>query len=131
MARDITLEELQAKMANADASSVCEEALQELAQRMLRKVIKRTPVGQYRHRVGGTLRRGWKASDVVKTADDYEIEVYNPVEYAEYVEYGHRTANRKGWVEGQFMMTSSAEEIDAMTPDIVGVKIEKMMEEMF
>lgn len=131
MAKNMSLEEFQAKLVNADASSACEEALQELAQRMLRKVIKRTPVGQYKHMTGGTLRRGWRASEVLKTADDYAIEVFNQVEYAPYVEYGHRKANGRGWIEGRFMMTTSAQEISEIASDIVELKIGEMLEDMF
>ena len=77
----------------------------ELAARLLSKVIKRTPVGQYPEgsgKTGGTLRRGWtagqnsnaqsfaKSMNVNKVGNDYVIEIINPVEYASYVEYGHR-----------------------------------------
>ena len=51
-----------------NADSVVEEFInacaKELAARLLSKVIKRTPVGQYPSgsgKVGGTLRRGWTA----------------------------------------------------------------------
>ena len=69
----------------------------ELAARLLAKVIKRTPVGQYDEgsgKVGGTLRRGWtggKSSNATAYADslrvdkvgsDYVIEIINPTEYA-------------------------------------------------
>lgn len=79
----------------------------ELAGRLLSKVIKRTPVGQYKNgKVGGTLRRGWtagkkradfiEAMEVNKKGGVYEIVVKNSVEYASYVEFGHRTRNHKG-----------------------------------
>lgn len=83
----------------------------ELAARLLAKVIKRTPVGDYPNssgKKGGTLRRGWtggKNSSAAAYADSltihhfgdaYVIEIINPVEYASYVEFGHRTANHKG-----------------------------------
>ena len=76
----------------------------ELAARLLAKVIKRTPVGQYAAgtgKTGGTLRRGWTAGQksnatayansltVNKVGGDYVIEIINPVEYASYVEFGH------------------------------------------
>ena len=75
----------------------------ELAARLLAKVIKRTPVGDYPNssgKKGGTLRRGWtggKNSSAVAYADSltihhfgdaYVIEIINPVEYASYVEFG-------------------------------------------
>ena len=60
---------------------------------------------------GGTLRRGWTGEKrasaqgyadsltVNHFGDTYVIEIVNPVEYASYVEYGHRTANHSGWVK--------------------------------
>ena len=53
----------------------------ELAARLLRKVSKRTPVGQYPHRTGGTLRRGWTIdADIKQKGNIYEITVFNQVE---------------------------------------------------
>ena len=118
----------------------------ELAARLLAKVIKRTPVGQYPSgsgKTGGTLRRGWTAGkssnanayanslNVDKVGTDYVIEITNPVEYASYVEFGHRTRNHKGWVEGKFMLTISEDEIRKSAPRILEKKLEKYLEECF
>lgn len=118
----------------------------ELAARLLAKVIKRTPVGQYPEgsgKTGGTLRRGWTAGQssnaksyansltVNKVGNDYVIEIINPVEYASYVEFGHRTRNHKGWVEGKFMLTISEDEIRKSAPKILGNKLEKYLKECF
>lgn len=106
----------------------------ELAQRLMAKVIKRTPVGKYpagTGKVGGTLRRGWSQGGKYKiyhSASACMIEISNPVEYASYVEYGHRTANHTGWVPGHFMMTISVEEIQRDAPAILERKIKKLME---
>lgn len=118
----------------------------ELAARLLAKVIKRTPVGEYPEgsgKTGGTLRRGWTAGErsnatayadslaVNKVGTDYVIEIINPVEYASYVEFGHRTRNHKGWVEGQFMLTISEEEIRKSAPRILEKKLETYLKECF
>lgn len=118
----------------------------ELAARLLAKVIKRTPVGDYPNssgKKGGTLRRGWtggKNSSAVAYADSltihhfgdaYVIEIINPVEYASYVEFGHRTANHKGWVNGRFMLTISEQEIQQAAPAIIEKKLMKQMRELF
>lgn len=118
----------------------------ELAARLLAKVIKRTPVGDYPKssgKKGGTLRRGWtggKNSSAVAYADSltihhfgdaYVIEIINPVEYASYVEFGHRTANHKGWVNGRFMLTISEQEIQQAAPAIIEKKLMKQMGELF
>lgn len=118
----------------------------ELAARLLAKVIKRTPVGDYPNssgKKGGTLRRGWtggKNSSAVAYADSltihhfgdaYVIEIINPVEYASYVEFGHRTANHKGWVNGRFMLTISEQEIQQAAPAVIEKKLMKQMGELF
>lgn len=118
----------------------------ELAARLLAKVIKRTPVGQYEAgsgKVGGTLRRGWTAGQksnatayaqslqVNKVGNNYVIEIINPVEYASYVEFGHRTRNHKGWVEGNFMLTISEDEISKSAPRILEKKLKTYLEGCF
>lgn len=118
----------------------------ELAARLLAKVIKRTPVGQYPKgsgKVGGTLRRGWTAEqtsdaaayvnslNVTKQGNDYVIEIINPVEYASYVEFGHRTRDHTGWVEGHFMLTISEDEIRKSAPNILEKKLENYLKGCF
>ena len=90
-----------------------EAAVKELAARLLALVKKRTPV------ISGTLRRGWTVGELKKSESGYEIEVIDPIEYASYVEFGHRTRGGKGWVPGRFMMTVSASELEGMAPAIL------------
>ena len=117
----------------------------ELAARLLRKVIKRTPVGKYPSgsgKKGGTLRRGWTSGSrnatnyaeslqVNHVGTDYVIEIINPVEYASYVEFGHRTRYHTGWVEGQFFLTISEQEIQTSAPKILENKLKKYLKECF
>lgn len=151
------LKKLQQNLSNLQDTNVdafCEECAKELAARLLAKVIKRTPVGQYpasSGKKGGTLRRGWTsqkgqgsdglntrgASQFVDTlkvhhyGDTYVIEIVNPVEYASYVEFGHRTVNHKGWVEGKFMMTISEQEIQKIAPKVLENKLKKFLGGVF
>lgn len=119
-----------------------ESCAKELAARLLRLVVKRTPVGQYpasSGKKGGTLRRGWTGSKrssaegyaeglkVNHFGDTYVIEIVNPVEYASYVEYGHRTADHAGWVQGRFMMTISEQELEKIAPKVLENKIRKYL----
>lgn len=121
-----------------------ESCAKELAARLLAKVIKRTPVGQYPSssgKKGGTLRRNWtagkSATDYAQSlrvnhfGDTYVIEIVNPTEYASYVEFGHRTRNHKGWVQGKFMLTISEQEIESAAPLILERKIKKLLGECF
>lgn len=141
----------------------------ELAARLLAKVVRRTPVGNYARyetvtatrdtknhkkgetfqrrikgtKIGGTLRRGWTGEKkanvqdyamslpVEKRGDVYTITIINPVYYAPYVEFGHRTRGGKGWVEGQFMLTESERELAMITPKILEDKLQKYLGELF
>lgn len=144
------------------------ELANEIAARLLRKVIKRTPVGIYGKQIpvtkkiyryeviqgettrngkpkkrridtgrtkkvmqstssktGGTLRRGWDIGSVIKSGKTYSVEIFNSVEYASYVEFGHRPRNHKGWVPGQYILTISEEE---MKNDLEGIIQNKLKE---
>lgn len=150
------------RLNQAEIDLFLEACAKELAARLLAKVIKRTPVGEYDKPVkftssegkevsfqphtgkkGGTLRRGWTAQknqsastyvqnlNVNHFGDTFVIEIVNPVEYAPYVEFGHRTKNHKGWVRGKFMLTISEQELQAVAPAILQRKLAKKLGECF
>ncbi|MGL5642335.1 MAG: HK97 gp10 family phage protein [Paraclostridium sp.] len=134
------------KLESIDLDLFCKQCAKELAARLLRKVIKRTPVGQYPSstgKVGGTLRRGWTGNQkinpmsyanslpITKIGTNYHIEIINPTEYASYVEYGRRTSNHKGWVKGRFMLTISEMELESQAERIIEKKLMKFLGEYF
>lgn len=144
------------QLQQGDVEAFIDACAKELAARLLAKVIKRTPVGQYPKssgKKGGTLRRGWtsktyeeaqsgsgKGANAKAYADSLEIqhkgnlliiEIVNPVEYSSYVEYGHRTANHNGWVQGRFMLTISEQEVQNIAPKVLESKIKKFLGECF
>lgn len=132
------------KDADDELALFIEQCAKELAARLLAKVIKRTPVGQYPKgsgKTGGTLRRGWTAGKAASAyadslavhhfGDQYTIVITNPTEYASYVEFGHRTRGHKGWVAGKFMLTISEQEIENVAPAILEKKIQKKLGEIF
>lgn len=148
------LQERIQKLEGNDFEAFCNACAKELAARLLAKVIKRTPVGDYpasTGKMGGTLRRGWTAKNeleamqggngnavawanslpITKSGNMIQIEIVNPVHYASYVEYGHRTSNHKGWVKGRFMLTISEQELDAQAPKILEAKLAKYLGECF
>ena len=124
-----------------------ESCAKELAARLLAKVIKRTPTRKPEDCPpgvkGGTLKRGWtggKSSNATAYANSlkvnrqggaYVIEIINPVEYASYVEFGHRTRGGNGWVEGKFMLTISEQEVQASASTILENKLKKKLGECF
>ena len=163
------------KLQKNEIEKFIEACAKELAARLLAKVIRRTPVGDYSKKItvvakkdsknhkkgdtytktinpsgkkGGTLRRGWTSTShkeaetggkgsmsaqyaesltINHVGDIFEVEIVNPVEYASYVEYGHRTPNHKGWVQGRFMLTISEQEVQDIAPNVLEAKIEKFM----
>lgn len=146
----IKMQQKMDKLISADLELFCKKCAKELAARLLGKVIKRTPVGQYpasTGKVGGSLRRGWTTSSgreaeltavfgggasvsayvkslpITKSGNEYQIEIINPLEYASYVEFGHRTANHKGWVKGRFMLTISEAELESQVEKILEKKL--------
>lgn len=108
--------------------------LLEMAFRAERKIKKRTPVNT------GHLRRNWKVGTVERHGNALVVEIYNPVDYASFVEYGFRAhwvpgywkgktfvydrnaktgmyvGPKNGWVPGRFMATISMQEIERELP---------------
>lgn len=143
------------QLQSMDMDKLCRDVSKELAARLLRLVIPRTPVGQYPKssgKKGGTLRRGWtakthdeaaagggkvdvsayaKALPISKSGTTYTIEVINPVGYASYVEFGHRTPSGEGWVPGQYFLTVSESDLERMAPALIERKLEALLREAF
>ena len=136
-----------ATLQSMDMDRFCTEVSKELAARLLALVIPRTP-----GKKGGTLRRGWtsktqadaasrggsndakayaEALPVRKSGNTYIIEVINPVEYASYVEFGHRTRGGNGWVPGQYFLTLSEQDLERLAPGVIERKLEALLREVF
>lgn len=139
------------KLNDTQVHEFIEGVAKELAARLLAKVIKRTPVGVYPKssgKKGGTLRRGWTSANGNSSSGSnaksyaesltvhhfggvYVIEIVNPTEYASYVEFGHRTPNHDGWVEGRFMLTISEQELQTDAPKVIERKLKTILGELF
>ncbi len=137
--------------AAAGIDDLCIRCTQKLAAQLINTVIKRTPVKS------GALRRGWMAGkssmssgkaatktnmQVSKKGISYEIIVFNSINYASYVEYGHRQEPgryvpaigkrlKNSWVKGQFMLKISEQELKAAAPRIINRLIKPYMEDIF
>ena len=151
----IKLRDNLAKLQSADLDKFCRDTSKELAARLLSLVIPATPVGKYPKasgKKGGTLRRGWtarteqeaasrggdsnaetyaQALPIKKQGSNYLVEVINPVHYASYVEFGHRTPGGKGWVAGQYFLTLSEQDLRALAPALIEKKLEALLREVF
>ena len=122
-----------------------ESCCKELAARLLQKVIERTKADT------GTLRRGWTVAsheeaaagtkvgvkewcdkvEIRKNGGTYRLDIINPVSYASYYEYGHRTASGDGWVEGRFPLTISEAELNAVSDAILAKKLRAFIKGVF
>ena len=124
----------------ASVDDLCVRCTQKLAAQLINTVIKRTPVKS------GALRRGWMAGkttmQVSRKGTSYEIVVFNSVNYASYVEYGHRQEPgryvpaigkrlKNSWVKGQFMLKISEQELEAAAPRIINRLLKPYMEDIF
>lgn len=142
------------RLQEIDMDKFCEDVSKGLAARLLQLVIPVTPVGQYPKssgKKGGTLRRGWTARTeqaakeggkvdpkayanalpVFRRGRNFYIEVINPVTYASYVEFGHRTRGGGGWVVGQYFLTLAESQLESRAPAIIEKELEKKLKEVF
>ena len=138
------------KLMGADLDRFCRQAAQDLAGRLLNKVVKRTPV------VYGTLRDAWAVMPVGHRGTHYTVVVLNNLQYASYVEYGHRQQPgrfipgywesdrfvydpdaeggmvlKKNWVKGRYMLTISTQELEQQAPKILEKKLYKFLKGCF
>lgn len=133
------LKDFEAKLRKANLSSdvFFESCAKELAARLLARVKEKSS----EYAKTGNLMRGWTAGQevdangfvnsigVVKTGNTYTISVTNNVEYAPYVEYGHRTPGGKDWVKGKHTLQISEHEIQMQSSAILQNKLEKFLRE--
>lgn len=104
------------------------EAVYEVATRVIDAVVKNTPVDT------GKLRDSWDADDIKKKGNVYEIEISNNLEYAPFVEYGHRiviNGNTLGWKDGVFMLTIAEKNLEKVMDRIFKRKFEKRFRELW
>ncbi|WP_342538331.1 HK97 gp10 family phage protein [Sporosarcina sp. FSL K6-1540] len=98
-----------------------------VAQLAIRKVKEMTPVDT------GDLRNNWKYH-IVKKGDTYTILIYNQLNYASFVESGHRIVVggvTLGWVEGKFMLKLTKDEMERIAPRMWKKEVEKEMKRIF
>lgn len=101
------------------------EFMAEMAMRALRKVKKLTPVES------GELRRNWKVTNVFKQGNSYVVELYNNTDYAQFIEYGHRSGiDLTEWTEGRFMMTISIQEIERELPIYLDKRMTQLLNDI-
>lgn len=143
------------QLSEVDMDRLCRDAAKKVAQILLNKVKKRTPVGvvpsyatdeakqeHWAGYSGGSLRDAWTILPIEKHGDQYTVTVINNLEYASYVEYGHRQAPgryvpalgktlKANWVPGKFMLTISEQQVKNLAPSILDKMLYNAMKEAF
>ncbi|MDR1292276.1 MAG: HK97 gp10 family phage protein [Clostridiales Family XIII bacterium] len=131
------LERNLSKIAAIDFDKFCRDVAKELAARLIRNLIKTTPVDT------GTLRRGWTGGvdanaaayanglKVHRLGDTYQILIMNPEKYGAYVNYGHRTRDHKGFVEGYHFLEVSVDAVQRGADKVIEKKLRKLLEDAF
>lgn len=104
------LEQQLSRMISQEYPQEFKKLVVQIAYELQGRVRERTP-----HKTG-RLQDSWKVGKIQKRGDEYYIEVYTNVEYAEPVEYGHRTRGGKGFVPGKHMMELSLDEVSRRLP---------------
>ncbi|WNN74329.1 HK97 gp10 family phage protein [Lysinibacillus capsici] len=103
------------------SGKIHKKVAERVAQLAIRKVKMLTPVDT------GDLRNNWKYH-VLKQGDTYKIVIYNNVEYALFVEKGHRiviAGRTVGFVDGQFMLELTEQEMERLAPRMWEREVEK------
>ncbi len=106
------------------AKAMIERCINDLGAEVLARAKLRTPVDT------GNLEKAWTISSIKRVGNYYKVIVSNNLEYAAYVEYGHRTANHKKWVPGKFMLTISAKEVDKLTPAVLERRVKRFLNQV-
>lgn len=104
------LEKKLAQMIEEEYPAEFRQLVIQIAYELQGRVKERTP------RQTGRLQDSWTVGKIQRRGDEYYIEVYTNVDYAEPVEYGHRTRGGKGFVPGKHMMELSLEELSDRLP---------------
>lgn len=122
-----------------DAKEIIRKSVNELGQKHLANIIKRTPVDT------GALRGSW-TTEVREIADGYEVTILIPKPkesegsqanvktayiYAPYVNYGHRIVKNKktiGFVEGSFFIQRAEAQTAKSIEKVVAKHLRKWME---
>lgn len=100
---------------------------QTIGQMAVRIVKQITPVDS------GDLRASWDY-DVLQKNGKWQVRLYNPMDYALYVDKGHRIVTRAGvtvgWQEGVFMIRFTEDEMKSIIPEMVKDAMEEVLRDL-
>lgn len=115
-------------LAQREVERFLTNVLNEVGNRLRDMTVRATPVDT------GQLRRGWQLGRVQKKGAVYEITVFNNVEYAPFVENGHRIVVRGvtvGYKEGVYMLRISANRLERAFPQLLQQRADELLLRIF
>ena len=117
-----------AKNANRnDVKLILEKHLTKVGNIVRDETKARTPVKS------GDLRRGWKKTNVSFNGQEASIEIYNNIEYAGFMEEGHRIVRggkTVGYVEGRKMLATAIHDAEALIEQAAQDAIDEITEKL-
>ena len=133
--RDLN-ERIKAAASEQEMDKFYTELLDEMMKGLLKNVIHQTPPGP-----SGHLHRNWFVTKAKRSGKHYRAEIYNNIEYAPYVENGHRQEVGRyvpaigkrlvrSFVEGKHMLRDSLFDLQKAAPDFIKTKSEEFLSRM-
>lgn len=135
------LEKLQKQMESVDYTKACASAMNVISQKALKYISNVTKPGHYKNgKTGGTLKKSWQTEETTVSGSTVKGGIYTALEYAPYVEFGHRTRlgkgtspkykpkkNGKAWVEGKKYLNTVVPKVERDAPKILMQKMEEVL----
>lgn len=142
------LDEVLSRLNEAQTDELCTEIVKGVTARLIDGAKKLTPFKTGHLRNGFTAGREVDGSTymltetVTKQGRVFKYTLINSVEYAPYVEYGHRQTPgryvpaigkrlKRSEVEGRHMLLKAEQQVDAELDNYVAKKVEKKLKEIF
>lgn len=90
---------------------------------------------------GGSLRNAWTVTLAPRTGSAYVVTIINNLEYASYVEYGHRQqpgryvpalgkSLKEAWVPGKYMLTIALQDLERILPALLEQRLYSFLQEV-
>lgn len=130
------LDEMLSKLNEAQTDEFCTQIVKDVSAKLIDGAKKLTPVRTGHLRLGFSGGKNvdgdmfMSAEAVTKMGRVFKYTLINSVEYAPYVEYGHRKPNG-GAVEGRHMLSKAEQQVNAELDSFVSKKAEKYLKEIF
>lgn len=121
------LQELQKRLQQTQNQipQLIQEIVDDISNEFLQEVKQRTPASD-----NNKLKNNWKKRVIAGKNGSYTVEIYNDLEYASSIEYGHKTESN-GFKQGHFMMTITQQDIENRMNSLVQPKLEKALKGVF